>query len=245
MLAVALNCIGAIGEEEFGPALVKLFNDFMVVKLIPHEDLAEARLQLCQPAGYGELQKDIEESWNPSESLLELRGPNAKLRRMVRQMFFFDEEKKFEKVLLEGCDGITDFPWAVQIVVMQLPVGWEQVLEWIYMADIIVLIDSESEVCRDFAARLKTIGPDIPVFLENVQEGLSNDLKVGLEVLFADYIKKRDEIKDILESQYPEQLISCAQAHRMAGKLGVSLPLVGNVCDEHGYRVTYCRLGCF
>ncbi|TEB08061.1 hypothetical protein Psch_01616 [Pelotomaculum schinkii] len=246
MLAVATSYLGLTDEQKFGPVFMKSFDDFMVVKLSPCGDLEEGRLQLCQPEGYGDLLKNIQKSWNASQSLLELRGPKVKLQRMVRYMFFFDEEKKFEKVLLEGCDGITDFPWAVQIVVIQLPVKvLEQDLEWIRKADIIVLLDSESEAARDFATGMKTIRPDIPIFSEKVQEGLSNDLKVSLEVLFADYIKKRNRIKDILNSRHPELQISCTSAHRMAGELGVSLFLVGSVCDELGYRITQCGLGCF
>ncbi|HBC94285.1 MAG TPA: hypothetical protein DCZ10_15660 [Pelotomaculum sp.] len=246
MLAAATSYLGLADGQKFGPVFMKSFDDFTAIRLTPCGDLEEGGLQLCQPEGYGDLLKSIQKSWNPSKSLLELRGPKVKLQRMVRYMFFFDEEEKSEKVLLEGRDGITDFPWAVQIVVVQPPVkALESDPEWISKADVIVLLDAESEAGKDFAAGLKTICPDIPVFAEKAREGLSNDLKVSLEVLFADYIKKRNRIKDILQARYPELQISCTRAHRLAGELGASLFLVGNVCDELGYRITQCGLGCF
>ncbi len=247
MLAVALNYKGAVEEKNFGSILMKLFDGFKMVKLCPGDDLEEGRLQLCRPEGYEDLMEYIQEFWNPSESVLELRGPMVKLQRAVRHMFFFDEEKKFEKAFLEGCDGITDFLWAVQIVVVQLPVaGWEQDAQWFRKAEIIVLNDSEREESRDFAAKIKKIRPDIPLFIEKVfQEGLSKELQDSLEALFAAYLEKRKKIKEMLQKKQPEQLVTCEQARRMAGELGISLFLFGSVCDELGYRVTRCGLGCF
>jgi hypothetical protein len=246
MLAIATSYPGFTDGQQIWPLFVKLFDDFAVVKLSPTGDLEEGRLQLCQPEGYGDLLQAVHSSWNPSKNLLELRGPKDKLLRTVRYMFFFDEEKKFEKVLLEGCDGLTDFPWALQIIVIKLPLeNLEQQPEWIHKADAVILVDSENELCGDFTDRMKMIRPELPVFSEKPGESLSRDLKAGLEVMFAGYVKKRSRIKDVLTSRYPEQQISCTLAHRMAGELGVDMFLVGSVCDEIGYRITQCRLGCF
>lgn len=246
MLPVAINYKGVIEGKKLGSILIKLFNDFKMIKLYPGDDPEEERLQLCQPEGYEDLLKYIQESWNPSKSMLELRGPRVKLQRAVRHILFFDEEKKYEKAFLEGCDGITDFPWAVQIFVVQLPVlDLEQETEWIQKAEIIVLNDAEGEESRDFAAKVKLIRPDIPFFIEQFQEGLSKELQDSLEDLFDVHLKKRRRIKEMLQEKQSEQLISCEQAHRMAGKLGVSLSLVGSVCDELGYRIVRCGLGCF
>lgn len=244
MLAVALNYVGMIEEENLGPMFVKLFNDFKVVKLSPYDDVKEAQLQLCQPESYKELVKHIQQVWDSSETFLELRGSKVKLQKTVRQMLFFDEEKKYKKVLLEGCHGISDFPWAIQIVLIQLPVSdREQKLDWMGQADVLILYNSEEEASRDFINRLKMIRPDIPIFIEKVQAGWSEELKDSLETLFSSYLEKRQRIKEMLAEKYPEQSISCEEARRMAGK--VNRFLFGNVCDECGYRITHCGLGCF
>ncbi len=39
--------------------------------------------------------------------------------------------------------------------------------------------------------------------------------------------------------------VNSKQARRMARELGVSMFLVGSVCDELGYKITRCGLGCF
>lgn len=246
MLAVATNYLGLSGEQKFGSAFLRSFDDFVVIKLNPSGDLVKSSLELCQPEGYADLLKDIHMSWDASGSELELRGLKGKMKRLVRYMFFFDEEKKFTKVLLEGSDGITDFPWALQIVVIQLPVEVrERDLAWLRSADIIILIDAENEASRDYAAKLNKIMPGTPVYLEKFAQGLSQDLKAALEVMFADYAKKRNLIREQLAAKYPEQVISCTQARGMAGELRVNLSLFGSVCDELGYRITQCGLGCF
>ncbi|MDD3874699.1 MAG: hypothetical protein PHE01_11075 [Methanosarcina sp.] len=245
MLAVALNYVGGIEEKGFGPIFVKRFNDFKVIKISPYEELKKGQLQLCQPVEYEELIKGIQEHWDPSGTFLELRGFKDKLQRAIRQMCFFDEEKKFEKVLLEGSDGITDFPWALQIVLVQLPApGWEQDMEWIRKADILILNNSVEE-SRNFIDQAKIIRPDVPIFIEKIQEGLSDEMKSSLESLFTTYLEKRKRVKAMLEENLSDQVINCEQAHRMAAKLRVDLYLFGNVCDECGYSITRCRLGCF
>lgn len=59
------------------------------------------------------------------------------------------------------------------------------------------------------------------------------------------YLDKRKNIEKMLQQKQPELLISCKQARRMARELGVSMFLVGSVCDELGYKITRCGLGCF
>lgn len=246
MLAVALNYLGSIQERELGPLLINFFNEFKMIRLSPCGDREEGRLQICQPQGHEELMKNIQISWNPAESLLELRGPKDKLQRTVRYMLYFDEKKKYKQVFLEGDDGINDFPWAIQIAVIQLPVwGWEYDPEVIRKSDVIVINSSDKEENENFIAKVKKLDPDIPIFLEKLQEGLSQDIKDCLKVLFAKHVEKRARIKEKLESQHPHSLISCAQACRLSGELGVSSFLLGSVCDELGYRITNCRLGCF
>lgn len=246
MLAVALNYIGGTEEQKLGFMLAKYFAGFKVVKLSTSEIVKEGRLQICQPEGYGDLQKDIQQYQDPAGTYLELRGPGDKLQRTVRYMFFFDEDKKYSKVILEGCDGLADFPWVLQLVLVEPPVsGLEQKPAWIREADIIVINGTTSEESRELIAKVKEIRPDIPIYTENIQEGLSLELIENLETLFAAYVEKRKRIKDLLESQYPEQQISCVLANSIAGKLGVSSFLVGSVCDELGYSITRCRLGCF
>lgn len=246
MLTAALNYIGMPEENDFGAMFVNLFNDFKVVRLSTYEDLKPDRLKICEPVKYEELIKEVQEYWDPSQTFLELRGLKVRLQKAVRQMCFFDEEKKFDKVLLQGREGIIDFPWAVQIVILQLPVpGWKQKPEWLRKADVLILNDSGDEESRDFIAKVKKLRPNLPVFTEKIQAGLSGELRDSLETLFSSYLVKREKIKDTLEEKYPGQTISCEQAHRLAGRLKVNMFLLGNVCDECGYRITRCSLGCF
>ncbi|HWQ42097.1 MAG TPA: hypothetical protein VN456_08705 [Desulfosporosinus sp.] len=246
MLAVALNYLGFRQEENLGLALIKLFKEFKIVELSPYADSERGRLQLCQPQGYEELMKSIQTSWHSTESRLELRGPKDKLLRTVRNMVYFEEEKKYNQVFLEGGDGFNDFPWAIQIVMIPRPVlGWEYDPEVIGQADIIIINASTKEDNECFSAKAKKIHPDIPFFIEKVQEGLSQKIKDCLETIFADYLEKRARIKAELEFKYPDLRLSCAQARRLAEELEVSSYLVGSVCDELGYRITNCQLGCF
>lgn len=246
MLAVALNSIGISEEEKFGAVFVELFKDFKVIKINPCDDLNQGRLELCQPVEYEELVKDIQAHWDASSTFLELRGLKDKVQRAIRQMFFFDEEKKYEKVLLQGCDGIFDFPWALQILIVQSAVpSYELDPERMGQVDVLIVNSTKEKESRELMDKVKIIRPNLPVFIENIQEGLSQELKKSLEDLFAVYQDKRQKIKGILEENYPEQAMSCEQARKMARKLRVSLFLFGNVCDECGYRITRCGLGCF
>ena len=134
----------------------------------------------------------------------------------------------------------------MQVVVVQLPMpDWEQDAEWIRKAELIILNDTDRKESRDFAAKIKMVRPDVPFFIEQVQAGLSEELKYSPEVLFAVYLDKRKNIEKMLQQKQPELLISCKQARRMARELGASLFLVGSVCDELGYKITRCGLGCF
>lgn len=246
MLAAALNSIGGIPEDTFGQKFVELFNDFKVVKLSPIEELEKGPLQLCVPVEYQELIKNIQYNWDSTQTFLEMRGLKAKLQRAIRQMFFFDEEKIFDKVLLLGCVGVNDFPWAIQVVVMQPPVsGWEQNLELIGQADILVLNDVDESEAGKLIEQVKLTRPDMPVFAEEISQGLSIEFKDSLEKIFIDHLAKRKRIKQMLREKQTGQSISCEQAYKMAAKLRVGLYLFGNVCDECGYSITRCRLGCF
>jgi hypothetical protein len=246
MLAVALNYKGAEVEKNLGSILMELFDGFKMIKIYPGDDLKKDQLQLCQSEGYKDLMAYIQENGDPSNSMLELWGPRSKLQKAVRYKFYFDQEKKIENAFLEGCDGFTDFPWAVQVVVVQLPMpDWEQDAEWIRKAELIILNDTDRKESRDFAAKIKMVRPDVPFFIEQVQAGLSEELKYSPEVLFAVYLDKRKNIEKMLQQKQPELLISCKQARRMARELGVSMFLVGSVCDELGYKITRCGLGCF
>lgn len=246
MLAVALNYIGMLEEEYFAPIFVQKFNDFKVVRLNPYDDQKRRQLQLCEPEKYEELVKHIQKEWDPSGTFLELRGLKVRLQKAVRQMFFFDEEKEYKKVLLEGCDGIIDFPWAMQIMMVKLPItGGDQNREWIRKADVIILNNSEEE-SRGFVSRVKEIRPNTPVLIGNLQEeNWPKELTDSLEDSFFNYLEKRQRIKELLAEKYPQQSITCEQAWRMAGKLRVSTFLFGNVCDECGYSITNCGLSCF
>lgn len=246
MLAVALNNMGVKDQAGVESAFIELFKDFKVIKISYTDNLPKDKLELCQPVEYQELIKEIKADLDASGTLLELQGLKDKVQRAVRQMFFFDEEKNYEKVLLAGCEGMDDFPWALQIVVAEPPgTELEPDPEWIGQADILILNNSDEKASRDFAAEVKKIRPNLPIVAENISAGLSPELQAGLEPLFAAYLEKRQKIKNILEEKYPQRLIKCDQARRMAHKLRVSLFLFGNVCDECGYRIIRCSLGCF
>lgn len=246
MIAVALNYVGMIEEENIGSMFVKLFNDFKVIKLNPYDDIKAGQLQLCQPESYKELVQHLQMTWDSSETFLELRGSKAKLQKTVRQMLFFDEERKYEKVLLEGCDGINDFPWAIQIVLMQqTEMDGEQKLDWISKADLLIVNDSPGETSRDLINEMQMLRPGFPIFTAKELASGSRELQASLENLFAGYLESRQRIKEMLAEKYPEQSISCEQACRMAGKLSVNRFLLGNVCDEYGCSITHCGLGCF
>ncbi len=245
MLAAALNYIGTMREKEIEASFMEAFKDFKMVKLFPDSDSGAGRLQLCQPREYRDLVKDIDQSWNPAESQVELRGTKDKLLRMARQMFFFDEEKQYKKVFLAGGNGINDFPWAIQIVIVQLPVaGWMDNPEWLRRADLLI-VSPGGEGDEDFIAAIQKKRPELPLLREKVQGRISGDLEMFLTALFAAYEEKRERIKAGLAEQYPEKSLSCTQAREMVGQLGINSFLFGSVCDEAGYQITHCWLGCF
>ncbi|MEL7567860.1 MAG: hypothetical protein AAGU27_23685 [Dehalobacterium sp.] len=244
MLTAALNQKGPINRESFSLVFTQHFNDFKTVRIVPQEDLPEGPLQMCQPDKDEDLLKDIEIYLDSTKTFIELRGTKMQLQKAVRNMFFLGIENK--KVLFLGNDGISDFPWAIQIVIVKLPVsGWEPDKTWVRKADVIIVDGSAEKENQDFAAQIKMINPVLPIFNENIQAGLSKGLKDYLAVLFTAYNEKIRCIKEMLAEQHPDRHISCAQAHKIAGKLGVSAPLVGNACDQYGYRITHCSLGCF
>jgi len=92
---------------------------------------------------------------------------------------------------------------------------------------------------------IKKIRSALPLITEKVQEGISKDLEASLKALFVSYVEKRERIKTMLKEQYPGKTLSCTQAREMVEQLGVNSFLLGSVCDEVGYRITNCWLGCF
>lgn len=244
MLTVALNQKGTINREGFAAVFTQYFNDFKTVRVVLREDLPEGPLQMCQPEKDEDLLKDIEIYLDSSKTFIELRGTKMQQQKAVRNMFFLGIENK--KILFLGDDGITDFPWAVQIVIAKLPeFGWEPDKAWVRKADVIIVDDSAEKENKDFAAKINMINPAVPIFNENIQTGLSKGLKDYLKAIFAAYSEKMQGIKEVLAEQHPDRHISCVQAHKIAEMLGVSVPLVGNACDQYGYRITHCSLGCF
>ena len=244
MLAVAINHMGTIDEESFASMFVRLFDDFKVIELSPCEDSEEERLQVCQPEKDTDLLKDIQQISDPSDPILKLRGPRAKLQKAVRSMFFPGQKNKYERVLLIGSDVLNDFPWAIRVIVVPLPV-LDRIRDIGLNVGFTVLRDLERKKSVDYIFVLKTIYPDMQVFEEKFREEISKDIKRSFEALFADYLVKRKRIKERLEKQQPVQQISCEQAHIIAGELEVSTYLVGSVCDELGYMITKCSMGCF
>jgi hypothetical protein len=250
MLAVAITHVGTTVDDSFETGLLKHFEGFQVVRLRIREPtaetLAETRLQICEPEKEGDLLRVLREDEEPAGPWLELQGPREKLQKAVRSLFFPGREPKYERVLLTGCEGIADFPWALQIVCVHLPVpGWEQNPEWVRKADVIVLRGSEGEESRRLTAGIKTLRPDVPLFGDGDGQGWAVGLRGSLEGLFAAYGEKRRRIKERLEAQQAGRQLECERARKLAETLGVDLSLVGSVCDESGYRITRCGLGCF
>ncbi|MFA5383536.1 MAG: hypothetical protein WC364_02525 [Eubacteriales bacterium] len=246
MLAVALNTIGLYPQEGWGPLFLKTFNDFKVIRAVPCEEKKDEPLQLCEHEQYDELVKNISEKWDPSQNILELRGPKNKLQKTVRYMFFFNPDKKIDRVFLEDCSGMLSFPWALQVFILNSPEpGHVPGRDLINQADIFILDAQCGEQRREALDQIKKYRPGLPVFTENLQEGISGTLKGILGKLFAAYLENRDRVKLALETNYSDKQIICEQARKMAGKLKVSLFLFGSVCDECGYAITQCGLGCF
>lgn len=246
MLAAAVNYLGSSPKKTMGSCLLKIFSDFKLIELSPGDDFDEGRLQLCQPQGYEDLMKSVQIVGNLHGSQLELRGPKAKLQRVIRHMLYFDQEKSCTQVFLEGSEGIKDFPWAIQIVLIQLPVtGMEYESEMMRKADILVISGFNDDEREAYLEKTKKTYPKIPAFAERLEEGLSPEVTECLEKLWAAYLDTRKKIKDKLELEHPDLLISCARAHKLAKELRVSSFLLGSVCDELGYRITNCWLGFF
>jgi len=246
MLAVALNTIGLYPQEGWGPLLLGTFNNFKVIRAIPYEKKKDKPLQLCEHEQYDELVKNISERWDPFHNILELRGPKNKLQKAIRYMFFFDPDKKFDRVFLEDCNGMLDFPWAMQVLVLNSPEpGFTPGRALVNQADIIILNAQCEKMHQKALDQIKKYKPDLPVFKQNLQEGISGQLKDILDQLFTAYLENRTRVKLTLETNYPDKQITCEQARKMAGKLKVSLFLIGSVCDECGYAITQCGLGCF
>jgi hypothetical protein len=245
MIAAALNYWGVESDENFAPRFVEQFKDFKVIRLNPVEEVKPGQLQLCQPENYDQMMQQIQINWDPSETFLEIRGSRVKLQRTVRQRLFFDEQR-LEKILLEGLDGLVDFPWAVQILLVRLPVeGKKQYLKQLKKMDVLILLASSEEEGQGFIDSAKKVNLDMLMFRETDLEDKAGQMKGDLEKLFVDYLHKRQMIREFLAEKLSEPALSCEQARRMAGKLKMDRFLFGNVCDECGYAITRCGLSCF
>lgn len=246
MLAVALNTIGLYPQEGWGPLFLETFNDFKAIRAVPYEKIKDGPLQLCEHEQYDELVKNISEKWDPSQNTLELRGPKNKLQKTVRYMFFFDPDKKFDRVFLEDYNGMLNYPWAMQVFILNSPEpGYVPGRALVNQADVFILNAQCGEMRQKALDQIKKYRPDLPVFKENLQEGVSGQLKGVLDQLFAAYLENRARVKLALETNYPDKQITCEQARKMAGRLKVNLFLIGSVCDEWGYAITQCGLGFF
>lgn len=245
MIAAAVNYLGISENEDFAAIFARHFDDFKVIRLNPADETKPGQLQLCQPENYTELLQQVQITGDISETSMEISGPRDKLQRTIRQMLFFEDVKP-EKVLLIGSQGILDFPWAVQIVLMQMPVkGGRQYLKWVRKADVLFIDDSKGAVNDEFINKVRTMRPELLIFTGRIQEFWPGEMQDSLKKVFAAYLDKRQGIKQVLAEKYPAGSLSCEQGRYMAGKLKVSRFLFGNVCDECGYMITQCGLGCF
>ncbi|MDD3269238.1 MAG: hypothetical protein PHX14_07945 [Syntrophomonadaceae bacterium] len=55
---------------------------------------------------------------------------------------------------------------------------------------------------------------------------------------------KNELIEKLLE-KFPQKKISCTEAHEFARELEVELKEIGEICDEAGFKIYGCELGCF
>jgi LAO/AO transport system kinase len=80
---------------------------------------------------------------------------------------------------------------------------------------------------------IEVLRPDIVIFISEEPQKIK---KSALAVLgMADLLKERAE----------DGNISCADAWKIAGELGVPKKDVGRAADEAGVRIQNCQLGCF
>lgn len=58
-----------------------------------------------------------------------------------------------------------------------------------------------------------------------------------------------DQVKEAILDRTKESdgrvCLTCGDAHIVADKLGVSLALVGRICELQKIKITSCMLGCF
>ena len=233
-------------KEGWGSLFLETFCGFKVIRTIASEEIKSGPLQLCEHEQYDELAKNISEKWDSSQNILELQGLKDKLQKAVRYMFFFDPDKRLDRVFLEDCRGMLNFPWAMQVFILNSPEpDYVPGRTIINQADVFILNTHYGETNKKAQDQIKKYRPGLLVFRENLQEGISGELKSILGQLFEAYLENRTRVKSALETNYPDKQITCEQARKMACKLKVSLFLIGNVCDEWGYAITQCGLGCF
>ena len=244
MLIIALNYIENTGEN-FGPLFAKTFNDFMVVTVQTNQELSECRFNFFSPSSVVVEESEIARYLDVGIHVLALRGPEARMQKSLRYMFFSKEEN--EKFLVEGENCAVDFPWAIQIAVCA-SCGLDfspETRAIISEADVFIHYVSTDSNDESYAAKIKSINPYIDYFMQKSDDCMSVHLQKYFTGIFSDYLTNRERIKEMLAVNHPDKQITCAQAYKLAGKLGVSVPLVGNICDEFDYRITRCRLGCF
>jgi len=54
-----------------------------------------------------------------------------------------------------------------------------------------------------------------------------------------------EKVLAAVKAAAPEGRLNCADAHELAGKLGVEFLMIGKAADELKIRIKNCQLGCF
>ena len=55
----------------------------------------------------------------------------------------------------------------------------------------------------------------------------------------------KDRIAEAVRTASRDSRLSCAAAHELARKLGITPEEIGTVCNQLKIKITACRLGCF
>ncbi|MBN1288365.1 MAG: hypothetical protein JXA49_01845 [Actinobacteria bacterium] len=53
------------------------------------------------------------------------------------------------------------------------------------------------------------------------------------------------EVLEAVKKKARDNKMGCAAAHKLAGDLGVPIPVVGRALDVLGIKIEKCQLGCF
>lgn len=65
------------------------------------------------------------------------------------------------------------------------------------------------------------------------------------EVNILETANNTENVLQAVKEAAPEGWINCADARKLAGKLGVELAVIGKACDELNIKIKNCQLGCF